>query len=131
MQPPSTLRWGIDCDITEAELDRREAYERMFRMMHAKGRMPKRMLCLDRIDRFMQTKNFFFMETHFDATVEYRLHESEDETQIYLQRDWTKAGLLCVPYRVCISDPAAHTKTYCRVRSIAQLRRAIERWERS
>jgi hypothetical protein len=61
--------------------------------------------------------------------VEYRLHESEDETQIDLQRDWTKVGFLCVPYRVCISDPAARTKTYCRVRSIAQLRRAIERWE--
>jgi hypothetical protein len=129
MPSPPSLRWGIDYDTDEAELDRREAYERMFRRMHAKGRVPKRMLCLDHIDRFMQTKNFFFMETHLDATVEYRLHESEDETQIYLQRDWTKAGLLCVPYRVCISDPAAHTKTYCRVRSIAQLRRAIERWE--
>ncbi len=118
------LRFCIDHDLDEAELARREAYERMFR------RAPARLLNIDAIDAVMRAKGFFHIWTHVDATVEYAMDGSSDATAIYFQRDWAELGLLRAAYRVCISEPGVG-KFYHRVRSPVQLRRALARWELS
>ena len=120
--PPMSLRFSIDHDMDSAELSRRDAYEHMFR------RAPDRLLSMNAIDAVMDAKNFFCIWTHLDATVEYAIDNSSDETAIYFQRDWTKSGLLRAPYRMCISEPGVG-KFYYRVRSVMQLRRALAHWE--
>ena len=123
-----TLRWGIDYDLDEKELNRREAYELMFRRVQVRGQCG-RLLCIDTLDRYLQTKNLFYIWSHEDGTIEYAYHSSEDETQVYLRRDWTKHGFRNISYNVCISDPVSGTRGYFRVRSIAQMQRVIERWQ--
>ena len=118
-----SLRFGIDHDMDSAELSRREAYEHMFR------RAPVCLLSMNAIDAFMDARHYFCIWTHLDATVEYELDNSSSETAIYFQRDWTKAGMLHAPYRMCISELGVG-KFYYRVRSIAQLRRVLAHWEK-
>ena len=120
--PLSPLRFGIDNDLDEAELGRREAYERMFRRAHAS------LLNIDAIDAVMKAQGFFNIWSHLDATVEYVRDGSADETAVFFQRDWSKAGFLRAPYRMCIAEPGVG-KFYYRVRSLLQLRRVLARWE--
>ena len=116
-----SLRFGINEDITDAELDRRGNYEKML------SGAPKRLLGIDSIHVTMQEKGFFYVQTHFDATVEY-MHESEAETVVYFQRDWTKRGLFNAPYRVSVYEPG-DGKYFYRVCSIKQLARVLALWE--
>ena len=115
------FRFGIDHDMDGAELNRREAYERMF------SRAPARLLSAAAIDAVMQQKGFFCLWNHLDATVEYALNASTDTTAVYFQRDWSKTGLLRTPYSMCISEPGVG-KFYFRVRSVVHVRRALARW---
>ena len=118
------LRFGIDFTADEAELNRREEFERiMFR------RAPARLLCLDQIDTHLQTVGFFRIWTHEDATAEYAVSgSSDDETAVFLRRDWAKQGVRHISYLMCITDPVSCGKGYFRIRSITQLRRALKRW---
>ena len=118
------LRFGIDHDMDESELNRREAYEIMFRRRALAG-----LFCLNQIERFMGSRNLFYIWTHEDATFEFAVHSSDDETQVYFQRDWSKRGFLRAPYKMCISDPGLNLRGYYRVRSVAQLKRALDRWD--
>ena len=115
------LRFYIDHDMDSAELDRREAYERMFR------KAPACLLNIDAIDGVMQSRSFFCISNHVDATVEYAIDGSADDTAIYFQRDWTKVGFLYTPYRMCISEPGAG-KFYYKVKTLGQLNRVLMRW---
>jgi hypothetical protein len=118
LQP--SLRFCISEDITEAELERRENYEKML------SGAPKRLLGIDNMHAIMQKKGFFYVQTHLDATVEY-MHESEAETVFYFQRDWTKRGLLNTPYRVSVYEPG-DGKYFYRVRCIKHLSRVLAFW---
>jgi hypothetical protein len=116
------IRFGIDHDMEDAELNRREAYERqIFR------RAPACLLNAGRIDGVLQSEGFFCIWNHLDATLEYAVNASVKRTLVYIQRDWSKAGLLHTPYRMCITEPGIG-KFYFRVRSVAQVKRALVRW---
>jgi hypothetical protein len=119
------LRFGIDYDMDEQELDRRQAFEqRMFR----RGDIAAKIVCMDALDRSMKKKQFFPLWVHEDATVEYAIHDSIDETRIFIQRDWAKAGFLRAAYKVYVYKPGGR-KYYYRVRSVRQFERAINRTE--
>lgn len=118
--PPASLRFGIDYEMEETELNRREACEKML------SGAPKKLMNIDGIHIAMQEKGFFYLQTYLDATVEY-MDESTKDTVIYFQRDWTKRGYLHTPYRMCIFEPG-HGTYYYRVRSIGRLKRVLNSW---
>lgn len=117
---PTSLRFGIDYEMRETELIYREQHEKML------SKSPKSIMNIDSINFEMCRSDFFYVQTHLDATVEYML-ESESDVMVFFQRDWTKRGFLHTPYRMCIVAPG-HGKYYCRVRSIGQLRKVLANW---
>jgi hypothetical protein len=114
------MRFEIDPSVDESELNRRESCERMLL------RAPACLLNIAAIDTVMQSRKFFCIWTHLDATTEYAVDGSADETAIYFQRDWGKTGLLHTPYHMLIATPGGR-ESYYRVRSVAQLGRILTR----
>ncbi len=83
-------------------------------------------MSIDTINDVMCRSDFFYVQTHLDATVEY-MHESDSDVLVFFQRDWSKRGFLHTPYRMCIVEPG-NGKYYYRVRSIGQLKRVLAYW---
>jgi hypothetical protein len=128
------LRFGIKTHMRDAELLRRNAYERMFK--HTCARSSAKILTKRSIRTVMQSRHCFRIWTHLDATMEYAIDDSDNETAFFFQRDWsgfvpqrdsTKLVFLRLPFRICISEPGVG-KFYYRVRSVGQLRRALDHW---
>ncbi len=81
------LGFGIKTHMRNAELLRRNAYERMFK--HTCARSSAKILSKRSIRTVMQSRHCFRIWTHLDATIEYAIDDSENETAFFFQRDWS------------------------------------------
>ena len=111
-------------------MEQHAALDKMLFGRNSGENVPNGILNSDKIEIFMDDKNYVFHSTYGDGVAKYYpCLLNVVKHHVHFSRDWTKRGYFHVPYKMSIVVKKNRRVFQYRVHSVGQMKKALEHWQ--